>query len=409
MSDYSKRSGEPIAVLQIITRLIVGGAQETVVDTASLLDSNAFEVKVLSGPQTGSEGSLIEEVHERGVPLTILPTLVRQLSPVNDLRALWSLYRYIAQHRFDIVHTNSSKAGILGRLAARMAGVPVIVHTVHGWSFHEHMPASRRRLYIFLEKLVDKMTSAFVVVTDQDIEKGLNYGIGSLSRYHLIRSAISLDAFNPFQIDSRQARAELGLPSEAPVIGCVGRFSEQKNPLEWIRVAAGIAEKRSDCCFLMVGDGPLRAEAEALIEQLGLSGRFVLPGLRRDVHQMFAAMDVFLLTSLWEGLPRTIPQAMAMRIPVVAMRADGTAEAVLHGETGFLCDKGNTTQMADFCVQLIDDPQLRRNMGLAGRRYALEEFDVEVMIERIANLYQILLHNRRTSLEPSVGLQGSDR
>ncbi len=163
----------PIPVLHVITRLIVGGAQENTMFTASLLDKNRYHVEVICGPQTGTEGSLIEEVRQRDVPLTILPELLRQVSPLNDLMATWKLYRLIKKNRYAIVHSHSSKAGIIARLAARLAGAPVIIHTVHGWSFHDHMSPRVRKTYIFLEKLTARFSDALIVVGKPDIQKGL--------------------------------------------------------------------------------------------------------------------------------------------------------------------------------------------------------------------------------------------
>jgi glycosyltransferase involved in cell wall biosynthesis len=375
----------------VITRLIVGGAQENTLYTAERLDPQRFQVEVLAGPQTGSEGSLIEEARSRGIPLQILPDLVRPVSPVHDLRALFQLTRLMRAKGYTIVHTHSSKAGVIGRLAALLARVPVIVHTVHGWSFHPHMSPAMRRVYISLERLAAAYTDAMIVVTSRDIEKGLQEGIGRPEQYHLIRSAIPLDEFDPQGVDRSWARQQLSLPPQAPVLGNIGRFSPQKNPLNWVRVAARVAEALPECRFLLVGDGPLRSQVEQLLEEEGLAGRTVLTGLRRDVPALLAAMDVFLLTSLWEGLPRVIPQAMAMGIPVIASQADGTAEAIQPGQTGYLCPQGDIACLAERCLQLLRDGEGRRAMGAKGRAFALGEFDLERMIAQIAALYEDLV------------------
>lgn len=384
----------PIPVLHIITRLIVGGAQENTLYTAQRLDPARYRVDVISGPQTGSEGSLIEEAQAQGIRLEILPGLLRQISPLNDLRTLWRLYRRMRRERYAIVHTHSSKAGILGRLAARLAGVPVIIHTVHGWSFHDYMPALTRRAYILLERWMARNCAALIVVAAADIRKGLDAGVGRPGQYCLIRSAIPLEIFTPRPDDRRAVRRELGLPDDAPVVGNVGRFSAQKNPLEWVRVAAIIAGAAPQARFLLVGDGPLRPEVQALLAQTGLAGRVVLPGLRRDVARMLAAMDVFLLTSLWEGLPRVIPQALATGLPVVATRADGSAEAIEPGVTGCLCAPGDLECLAQRVLELLAAPDLRAALGANGRRTAQQEYDLNAMIAKIDALYARLLHER---------------
>jgi glycosyltransferase involved in cell wall biosynthesis len=382
---------EPIPVLHPITRLIVGGAQENTLYTAALLDKTRFKVDVLCGPQTGSEGSLIEEGRQRGVPVTILPELVRQVSPLNDLLATWKMARLMKAGSYQIVHTHSSKAGILGRIAARLAGVPVIVHSVHGWSFHEHMPLGTRLIYITLERLAASFSHALIAVADRDIRKGLRHGIGRADQYHLIRSAIPLEEFDPSLFDRSSARRELGLPPQAPVLGNVGRFSAQKNPLDWVRVAGMVRSSLPEARFVLVGGGPLRDQVEAALKDEGLWERAVLTGLRRDVARMMSAMDVFLLTSLWEGLPRVIPQAMSMRLPVVASAVDGSSEAIQDGITGFICPPGDLDRIAQRCLELLTDPALRGQIGLAGRQYAQSEFDLDIMVRKIEDLYDKLI------------------
>lgn len=362
--------------------------------TAAMLDESRFQVEVLSGPQTGSEGSLIDEVRQRRVALAILPELVRQVSPVNDLRALIKLTRRMKARGYTIVHTHSSKAGVIGRLAARLANVPIIVHTVHGWSFHEHMSPWVKYTYILLERVAAAFTDAIIVVAQADIEKGLRAGIGRPEQYHLIRSAIPLEAFDPEKVDRRAARWKLGIAPDALVLGNVGRFSPQKNLLDWVRVASSVARELPECHFLLVGDGPLRTEVETVISASGLSERTTLTGLRRDVPDMLAAMDVFLLTSLWEGLPRVLPQAMAMGVPVVANRADGTAEAIEDGASGYLCQPDDLDCLAARCLELLGNPEKRRAMGARGRAYALREFDIKAMVAQIAELYEDLLDER---------------
>jgi len=360
--------------------------------TAAMLDKDRYKVDVISGPQTGSEGSLIEEVRKKGIPLTVLPDLVREISPIKDLAALLRMYWKMKDGKYQIVHTHSSKAGILGRLAANLAGVPVIIHTVHGWSFHDRMSKVRRFLYIRLERLVASWSDALIVVTKQDITKGLDNGIGSDERYHLIRSAIPGDEFAKTKVNKEQVRLELGIPEDVPVVGNIGRFSAQKNPLDWIRVANGIATQIPDCWFLLVGDGPLRVDVETLAKEYGIFDQMIFTGLRRDVSSMLAAMDVFLLTSLWEGLPRVIPQAFAMEIPVVANSVDGTQEAIEHGENGYLCNPGEIDRMAKYCIDLINNSSRRHRMGKQGHLYSNDEFNLGSMINEIETLYEKCMH-----------------
>jgi glycosyltransferase involved in cell wall biosynthesis len=389
-----KQEIEKFNVLHPITRMIVGGAQENTMYTAEMLDYSRFHTEILCGPQTGSEGSLIEETRQRDVPMIIIPDLVRQISPLQDMRTLRNLTSLVRANQYSIVHTHSSKAGILGRLAARNAGVPIIIHTVHGWSFHEYLSTPVRALYIMLERWAAKFTDALIVVAERDIHKGLNVKIGKPNQYKLIRSAIPLEEFDPSIVDRQSVRRELGIPENAPVVGNVGRFSEQKNPLDWTRVAGIIGRSHPSVHFLLVGDGPLRAQVFDRLEQEGIAERTILTGLRRDIPPLISAMDIFLLTSLWEGLPRVIPQSMAMRKPVVAFRVDGVSEAIHDGQTGFLCSPGDVSAMAQRCSYLIENPVERKVFGESGRAYTIEEFNLYKMIAQIEDVYETLIDQK---------------
>jgi len=392
--NYLTNSNNAIRVLHIITRLIVGGAQENTMYTAQLLDKSRFDVEIVSGPQTGSEGSLIEEVRQRRIPLSIISELVRNLNPFYDLSALVKLVIHIRKAKYAIVHTHSSKAGILGRLAARIAGVPVIIHTVHGWSFHGHMTQYLQCFYIFLERFTAHFTDKLITVAASDIDKGLKEKIGSRNQYTMIRSAIPLEEYDLQKTNREEIRQSLDIPLDAPLLGNVGRFSAQKNPFGWIKIAGEVSRRIPNCYFLMVGDGPLRQEAQNLIEAEGIQNKVIATGLRRDVTQLLSAMDVFLLTSLWEGLPRVIPQAMMMKLPIVAYRTDGTVEAIIPGETGYLCNPGDISMAANYCTQLLSDPDLCHRMGEKAKHFASLNFDLKQMITQIENIYTELLSNK---------------
>ena len=358
--------------------------------TAALLDPARYAVDVVSGPQTGSEGSLIEEVRARGIPLTIEPALVRQINPLKDSLALVRLTRFIERGRYTIVHTHSSKAGILGRWAAHLAGVPIIVHTVHGWGHHERQHPLVRRFYILLERATQRFTAKLIVVSPRDAEKGLSDGIGTPEKYVTIRSGIELARFRQPSRPREAVRAELGIPQDAPVVGTVTRLSAQKAPLDFIAAAAHVAARRPDVHFVVVGDGLLRAGVEARVAALELTGRVHLTGLRRDVPDLMHSFDVFALTSLWEGLPRVLPQAMAADLPIVATAVDGNAEAVTDGVNGFLTPPGDPEAMAAALLHLLDDPALARRMGKAGQVRA-EEFGARKMVRDVAALYEELV------------------
>lgn len=387
-----------IRVLHIITRLIVGGAQENTIYTCHLLDPDRYEVDLVIGPQLGPEGELVSIVNRDRVGLTTMAPLVREINPRMDVRALFALEKFIRQGGYHVVHTHSSKAGILGRMAARRARVPVIVHTVHGWGFHDQMSGLKRRLYVAAEKFCLPMTDKLVVVTQLDADAGLRYGIGRPENYQRIFSAIDLEEYRNVNIDIKAKKRALGLDPEAPVVGCVGRLSPQKAPEYFMRMAAAVAEKVPNAQFLYVGGGSLREPMEALIQDLGIEGKVVLAGLRRDVPELMNVMDVFVLLSLWEGLPRVFSQAMAAGLPVVASNVGGAAEVITHGDNGYLVAPADFLAPAGHVVQLLQDHALRERMGGRGRERVFPDFCVNHMVQQIDDLYVQLLKQKGVQL-----------
>ncbi len=381
-------------LLYLITRLIVGGAQETVMLLAEMLDRQGYHVEVVSGPQTGPEGSLIEEFRRRGIRLTILPELVREVDPAKDVKAFWKLQRFIKAGSYDIVHTNSSKAGILGRWAARLAGVPVIVHTVHGWGHHAYQRPLIRRMFIGLERGCARLTQRLIVVSPRNLDKGRTDRIGRPEQYLTIRSGIELEAFLHPRAERAEMRARLNIPLHAPVIGTVTRLSAQKAPADFVAAALAVAQREPEAHFVMVGDGPLRHEVESMIADGGRQQRFHLTGLRRDVAELLTTFDIFVLSSLWEGLPRVLPQAMAAGLPIIATAVDGNAEVVQEGENGILVPPGDRDALAAAMLQLLTDREAAARLGRQGRS-RVHEFSAEKMVQDHHQLYQELLAARR--------------
>ena len=392
---------EPVRIVHVITRLIVGGAQENTMLTAAMLDPARFAVDVISGPQTGPEGSLIEEVRARGIPLTIVPGLVREINPFQDFIALLSLYKLMRRGKYAIVHTHSSKAGVVGRLAAWLAGVPIIVHTVHGWGFHDQMGRAARILYVGLEKLVEPITDRLIVVSPRNAEKGLQAGIASPTKYRTIRSGIDIERFSRPQVPPAQVRASLGILPSALLVITVTRLVAQKAPLDFIAAASRVAQMVPGAHFLVVGDGPLRPQVEGAIRDMGLAGCVTLAGLRRDVPDLLGAADLFTLSSLWEGLPRVVLQAMAAGKPVVVTAVDGSAEVIQDGINGLLVPPGAPDDLAMGMVSLLRDPARRAEMGYRGQQSVLDAgiapFSVHRMVLDIEDLYQELLQAKGIS------------
>jgi glycosyltransferase involved in cell wall biosynthesis len=375
----------PLRVCHIITRLIVGGAQEAAINACAYVSKDEFVSMVVAGPQTGAEGDLRRLARQLDVPIIEVPSLVREIAPLRDARALRGLRRVLRDQRPDIVHTHSSKAGVLGRLAARLERVPVIVHTVHGWSFHEHMRPATRAAYVRLERWTAKWTDRIITVSTLDRDKGLASRVGNPSQYRIIHELNDLSRYSESEQDRSSARAALGLPRNAFVVGTVGRLSEQKDPHTWVRAAGQVALQTPDARFVMVGDGDLRGATERLGAELGLGDRLVLTGLRDDVPEILPAFDVLLLTSRWEGLPLVIPQAMASGVPIVATAVDGNREVLRDGENGLLVTPTGPEPLAEAVLKL-------RDAGLAARLVAAghetaRDFSLESTIPQLERLY----------------------
>jgi glycosyltransferase involved in cell wall biosynthesis len=376
----------PVRVLHLVTRMIVGGAQENTMLSCALIDRARFPSEIICGPETGAEGELHTETAARGVRLRIEPSLIRAIHPWKDLVALVRLTRLLRRERFDVVHTHSSKAGILGRIAARLAGTPMVIHTVHGWAFNPGQSRAVFGLYVWLERRCARWCRWIVVVAEADREEGLQLGIGRADQYQLIRSGIEVEAYRDVAIDRDAARRLLGVPAEAFVVGSVGRLSPQKAPLDLLTAFEHLAAVRKDAHLVIVGDGPLRKEVEARVSAAGLAGRVHLPGLRRDVPELLRAFDVFALASHWEGLPRVFPQAMAAGLPIVATRVDGAPDAVTPDENGWLVDVGDMRAMGEHLIALAGDRARARAMGAAGLQ-RVDAFSARRMVDQLESLY----------------------
>lgn len=360
-------------VCHVITRLIVGGAQENTVATCRGLLQLGYECDLVTGPQTGPEGSL-----EAGMPLKIVESLRRAPNPIRDLVACRQLYRLFREGRYDIVHTHSGKAGFLGRLAARLARVPVIVHTIHGPSFYRYQNPVGNWLFKWMEQLAGEWTTQFVSVADAMTEQYRAAGIHG--NYVTIRSGMNLAAFLQTK------------PTHGLVVGKIARFFRLKGHEYLFEAAPRIVAAVPDVRFLLVGDGIYRERFERWAERLGLQDRFEFAGLVRpeEIPAYVARMDVLVHLSLREGLPRTLPQALACAKPVVAFDVDGAGEVCIDGLTGFLVPAGDVDAMADAVIRLLQDRTLATRLGAQGRELVREQYSVELMVRKVDELYRRL-------------------
>jgi len=398
-----------VRVLHVITRLIVGGAQENTLFTAEgQTRTPGMKVTLLAGVDDGPEGNLHDRARAEGVELALMDELVRPIAPRLDAVALWRLVAFMRRGRFDVVHTHSSKAGILGRVAARLAGVPIVVHTLHSLVFGEHATARQNALYISLKRVVAPLTTAFISVCDATRDGAILRHIGRPEQHCTIYSGFHIEPFLGVgaTLSVAEAKRRAGLSPDDLVVGKVARLFPQKGHDHFLKAARLIAARSPRARFLLVGDGVLRRELEEQARAFGIGDRVVFAGLARPeaVPALMQAMDVVVHTSIREGLARVIPQAEAVGKPVVGFALDGTPEAIRHGVSGFLARPYDDADVAARVLEILDDEPRRRAMGLAGRAFAAENFPVEVMVRRINDVYRELLARRLPErLAPAAG------
>jgi len=378
--------------IHVITRLIVGGAQQNTVATVlGLQDKPDIETTLLAGPTSGPEGSVESAFRDNPKLLTVIPSLVRPINPPMDLIALNRLTQHFRKARPDFVHTHSGKAGILGRLAARRAKVPIIVHTIHGPSFGPFQGRFANAVFLAAERRAGAVTTHFVSVADAMTRQYLAAGIGSPEKYTRIFSGFELAPFLNASNDP-QFRARLGIAPSDFVIGKIARLFHLKGHHDLIDAAAGIVKKHPQTKFLLVGDGILREQLQHRVQDEGLEKYFIFAGLvsPEEIPRYIGVMDVVVHLSRREGLPRALPQALAARRPVVACDCDGASEVCISGETGFLIAPGDREALTERLTQLAENPDLRRQMGERGQDFTRQNFPVQTMVDNIYNLYRKL-------------------
>lgn len=375
-----------VNILYVITKLELGGAQKQLWNLIHHLSKERFNIFLF----TASEGLLMDDfLSLEGLTLRKSVYLERRINfLLKDFLACMEIYRYIKENGIDIVHTHSSKAGIVGRFAARWAGVKWIIHTVHGWSFNDFQSVLRRVFFIWLERLAARFTDRLVVVSEHDRLKGLSHRIGNPGQYRRISYGI-----NPSDFLSKDngAKKGLGLEDADLAVGMVACFKPQKSPQDFVRLASIMTKKLPHLKFILVGDGHLRSGVEKLIRQFDLNEDVILTGWRKDVHEILPALDVLVLTSLWEGVPVCVLEAMAAQKPVVATDTGGVAEIVREGQTGYLVKPHDMAQMAERLHLLLEDEHLRRDMGLSAKRSLGEDFTVSNMSKNTEALYEELI------------------
>ena len=379
-----------VKVVHLVTRLDFGGAQQNTLHTVRTLDRARFEPVLACGEGGALDGDA------RAIPdlrTVFLPDLRREISPARDLLALLTLANFLLAEKPAVLHTHSSKAGILGRLAGALAGVPVIVHTYHGFGFHDRQPKATKALFVLLERLCAPLSDALVFVSRANIAYAAAHGLVRPEDAVLIRSGVALSAL-PARVDAAALKTSAGIGMHKKLVVSIGNLKPQKNAADFVAAAAEVVKEAPDARFVFIGDGPQRRALEAKAFALGLHDKLFFLGWRRDAAQWLAAADAFAMTSLWEGLPRALVEALKSGVPSVCYAADGVTDVLRDGENGFLIAPGDRAALAAALARVLRDDALRGRLAKAAAASIGPEFDIDGMVREQEALYERLLRAR---------------
>jgi glycosyltransferase involved in cell wall biosynthesis len=371
-------------VLHVITHLDNGGAQANTLLSVAGLDRGRYRVDLAAGP-----GVLHSQALASADRLVVLPYFRRSLYSLGDLRAAVALLRLVGD--YDVVHTHGSKAGILGRLAARIRRVPAVLHTVHGFPVHDYMPRLKQHLLLALERVAARCADRIVCVCDANVAEALTLGIARPEQVRVVVSGVPSELVRSGSGD--KVRTELGIPTDVFVVGTITRLMEQKAPLDFVAAARRVIQADPEVHVVVVGDGPLHDQVAAAAAGIP---RLHLLGFRTDVPDVLAMLDVVAFSSLWEGLGRALTEAVLAGKPVVATAVNGVPDLVADGETGYLTTAGRPDELADRILDVLARPDRGAAMGAAGANRVAGRYDVHDMVAGLDQVYQELLREQRT-------------
>ena len=379
-------------ICHVITRLIIGGAQENTLLTCEGLHDRGHEVLLLAGPDAGPEGSLWDRAGSYGYRSKLIPSMHRAINPFAELRALGELRRAYAELRPDVVHTHSSKAGVLGRFAAKSLPDCKIVHTIHGLSFNRTQPRIVRHFYRLLEQQAAGYTDCLISVAEAMTAQSAAAGVASLDKFATVYSGMETAWFAPDPQKRRAVRHGWGVTEGHVVVGTVARMFRNKGYEQLIPALARAATRDDRLRFVWIGDGAFRGRYQAELSRRAIVDRVNLSGLLppHEVADQMQGFDILLHCSQWEGLPRTVVQALLLEVPAISFDIDGAPEVLTDGGTGRLIPLNDIDALSQAILQLADNPQQRAVMGRAGRVRCLDMFDHKRMIGRLEELYRSL-------------------
>ena len=376
-------------ITYIITRLDRGGSAEAALQWAEGIKNQGFQVDLVSGSTIEPHENLEEYSKRTGIEIHFIDSLHRELEPVNDLKALWALYRFIRKNRPDIVHTNSSKAGLLGRTAAWLARTPIIVHSPHGHIFYGYYGRFKTNLFIFLERFAGRFTDVITTLTSIGRDDHVKLKIAPPEKFEIVHAGIDIEKYRKTTLSREEIRNALKIPQEAFVIGWVGRFADIKNPLMLVNSAERL-KTEDDLHFLMVGDGELLAKCKVKVERAGMNHKFTFTGFRSDVPDLLKAMDLYVLTSTNEGLGRSIIEAQAAGLPVAVSKVGGVPDIIEDGVNGSLIPVNDDEYLAAEIKSFKNDTEKRKRF-ISSSNVRLAGFSLQKTIEDLEKIYNRLL------------------
>jgi glycosyltransferase involved in cell wall biosynthesis len=391
---------ERIKVLHLITHLGAGGALDNTLLTVKGLPRDRYEVHLAAGVLSGSDYTEWKTRAERCADaLFVFQDLQRPVHVLKDRRALNQLTSLIVKQNYDIVHTHCAKAGVLGRIAAKRAGTPIMIHTFHsfGWQvahdfhksrLHKYLSSLQKRCYIGVERYAAGLADALITVSELNKREALALKIAPSEKFITIYSGVDIEGLLASSAERDAICKKFKLHSTYPVVGMIGRLSTQKAPLDFVHAAKIVLERKPGVQFILVGDGPLAAVVR---EAIGPEMRIKMLGFQDNVPEILSIINVFALPSLWEGLGRALTEAMIMGVPVVATSVNGVPELIVDQETGLLSPPANPAKLAENIIWLLDHPQEAQRMSHSASERVVPDFSAARMLKQIDALYQRLL------------------
>jgi glycosyltransferase involved in cell wall biosynthesis len=402
-----EEQSEPIRVMRIISRMNIGGPATHVVLLNAGLDRGGYDCLLVTGSEGANEGSLRDLALSSDLRLAMIPELGREIAPWSDFVTVVKLYRLMRRERPHVVHTHTAKAGFVGRIAARLAGVPVVLHTFHGHVFHGYFSPAKTRLFLLIERLGARLSTRIITISPRLREEIAQFGVTGSERIEVIPLGFELEMFASQPRGAGDFRRSLGLPAAATLVGAVGRLVPIKNIPLLLEAVALARQEDPDIRVVLVGDGALREELEVEAEALGLGQAVIFTGWRHDLASVYADLDAVVISSHNEGTPASLIEAMATGCPVVSTRVGGVPDLIADGETGRLVPPGEREALAAALLELFREQERTARMAELAQRQVLERHQARRLVADVDRLYRQLLtaagHPRPAALSSNRG------